>query len=156
MIYTAILIFTGIFGSLLTYYFNNKLKLGGVLSSSLLSSIVAGFVHFFPSYIPPELVNHIPLIFIGSSFVGMVSSNQLSTLIGVSLSGLVYSVIYINTSKFFDGFGGALGTSACISLLVIMSIPYLRSNHKMTLGLFQLRSMMFKEKRRRHHHKKLN
>lgn len=146
MIYTAILISTGIFGSLLTYYFNNKLKLGGVLSSSLLTCIVAGFVHFFPQYIPEQLVNHIPLIFIGSSFVGMVSSNQLSTFIGVALSGLVYSLIYINTSKFFDGFGGALGTSACISLLVIMSIPYLRSNHKMTLGFFQLRKMIFRGK----------
>lgn len=156
MIHTAILIFTGVFGSLLTYYFNNKLKLGAVLSSSLLTSIVAGFIHFFPSSLPQELVNHIPLIFIGSSFVGMVSSSQLSTFIGVSLAGLVYSLIYINMSKFFDGFGGALGTSACISLLVIMSIPYLRSNHKMTLGLFQLRSMMFRGKRRRHRPKKLN
>lgn len=144
MIHTVILIFTGVFGSLLTYYFNNKLKLGGVLSSSLLTCIVAGFIHFFPTYIPEQLANHIPLIFIGSSFVGMVSSNQLSTFIGVSLSGLVYSLIYINTSQFFDGFGGALGTSACISLLVIMSIPYLRSNQKLTLGYFQLRKMMFK------------
>ncbi|UIR56931.1 hypothetical protein LZQ00_03730 [Sphingobacterium sp. SRCM116780] len=149
MIHTAILIFTGIFGGLLTYYFNNKLKLGGVLSSSLLTCIVAGSIHFFPSLLPEPLAKHIPLVFIGSSFVGMVSSNQLSTFIGVALSGLVYSLIYINTSQFFDGFGGALGTSACISLLVIMSIPYLRSNKKMTLGFFQLRKMIFKDKKKK-------
>ena len=149
MINTLIIIFTGIFASQLTYYFNNKLKLGAVLSSSLLTLIVSGFFFFNPNLLNPELTKNIPLVFIGGSFIGMVSCNQLSTFIGVSLSGLIYSIIYVNTSHFFDGFGGALGTSACISLLVVMSIPYFRSNRKMTLGFFQLRKMIFKDKKRK-------
>ncbi len=121
----AILIFTGIFGGLLTWFINNHKAKGAVRASALPSLIVGLFFYCFPNLLSEFLTKQIPLVFIGASFVGMVSINIISKWIYVAISGLVFSLIYINTGKFFNGFGGALGTTACISVLVAIGLAKL-------------------------------
>ena len=121
----AILIFTGIFGALLTWFINNHKAKGAVRASALPSLIVGLFFYCFPNLLSALLTKQIPLVFIGASFVGMVSINIISKWIYVAISGLVFSLIYINTGKFFNGFGGALGTTACISVLVAIGLAKL-------------------------------
>ncbi len=142
-----VLFITGILGSTLTYFLSTEKKQGPVRSSSLLSLIVASFFHFFPHLLSDYLTSNIPVVFIGASFIGMVSSTQLSSYIGLSLAGALFTIIYLNTSRFFDGFGGSLGTSACIAVLVILSIPFLRSRRNRTVGFLQLRRLIFRSKR---------
>ncbi|MGJ1430546.1 hypothetical protein ACR79M_02750 [Sphingobacterium spiritivorum] len=144
-----ILICVGIFGSLLSFYTSVHLKQGPIRSSASLTMLVAGFLYFFPELLSPYLTKNIPYVFIGSSFIGMVSSGQLSSYLGLGLAGLIFTFIFLNTSRFFDGFGGALGTSACVSLLAVMSIPYLKTNRKVTIGFLQLRRFVLKNKKRR-------
>jgi len=142
---TFILYLVGTIGSTATYYVNTKFHQGAVRSSALLTLLVAGFLHFFPQSVPPHLAQYIPPIFIGASFIGMVSKNQLSTYFGLALAGAIFTTILLNTSKFFTGYGGALGTSACIALLVVLSIPYFKSPRKMTVGFLQLRKTILKK-----------
>ncbi|SFC28280.1 hypothetical protein SAMN04487907_103200 [Zunongwangia mangrovi] len=121
----AILIFTGIFGALLTWFINNHKAKGAVRASALPSLIIGLFFYCFPNLLSVFLTKQIPLVFIGASFVGMVSIKIISKWIYVAISGLVFSLIYINTGKFFNGFGGALGTTACISVLIAIGLAKL-------------------------------
>lgn len=143
-----ILILTGICGAMATYYVNTRLKQGPVRASALLTLPIAAFCYFFPEILSPYLTKNIPVVFIGSTFIGMVSAQKMSTYTGIAIAGLVFSVIYLNTSRFFDGYGGSLGTSACISILVMLCIPYFKSKRNLTVGLLQLRRMAVKGWRR--------
>ena len=122
---TSILIFTGIMGALLTWFINNHKAKGAVRASALPSLLVGLFFYCFPHVLPAYLSRQIPLVFIGSSFVGMVSINIISKWIYVAISGLIFSLIYLNTGEFFKGFGGALGTTACIAVLVAIGLAKL-------------------------------
>jgi len=139
-----ILIGTGICGAIATYYVNTRLKQGPVRASALLTLPVAAFCYFFPELLSVYLAKNIPVVFIGSTFIGMVSAQKMSSYVGIAIAGLVFALIYLNTSKFFDGYGGSLGTSACISILVMLCIPYFKSKRNLTVGLLQLRRMAIK------------
>ncbi|MCL6217866.1 hypothetical protein [Zunongwangia pacifica] len=121
----GVIIFTGIFGALLTWFINNHRAKGAIRASALPSLIVGLFFYCFPNLLSEYLTRHIPLVFIGSSFIGMVSINIISKWIYVAISGIVFGLIYLNTGTFFNGFGGALGTTACIAVLVAIGLAKL-------------------------------
>lgn len=116
--YTLILVLTGAAGAVLTYLANHHLKMGAVRASALLSLLVALILYLFPYLLPFHLTKHIPLVFMGGSFIGMVSQKVMGNIMLLVISGIIFSLIYLNSSQFFAGFGGALGTTACISVLV--------------------------------------
>lgn len=76
---TSILFLTGIISALLTYVVNNKYKQGAVRASAGLSLLVGLFFYFFPEIFIPYLTKNIPIVFIGATFIGMVSSKILSS-----------------------------------------------------------------------------
>jgi hypothetical protein len=121
---TGILILTGILGALGTFIVNNDFDQGAVRASALLSLIVGLFFFSFPEVLPAYLTKNIPLVFIGASFIGMVSSRVISRYILVGIAGAIFSIIYLNTSEFFAGYGGALGTTAAISVLVSLGLAF--------------------------------
>ncbi|MEO2063243.1 MAG: hypothetical protein ABGW97_09695 [Christiangramia sp.] len=118
----TILILTGILAAVSTYVLNNNLKQGAVRASALLSLLVGLFFYFFPDLFSEKLTQQIPVVFIGGSFIGMVSSRILSSYVLLAISGTIFSILFINSSRFFEGFGGGLGTTAAISLLVSLSL----------------------------------
>ena len=144
---TFILLLTSIIAACTTYFMNEKLQQGPVRSSALLTLLVAGFFQLFPTLLSPYLTQNIPVVFIGSSFIGMVSAQQINNYLGIAVAGIIFCEIYLNTSLFFNGYGGALGTSACISILVVLAIPYFKSKRKLTVGFLQLRRLVLKRKR---------
>ena len=117
-----IIIITGMLSASLTYLVNNKYNQGAVRASAGLSLIVGLFFYFFPDLLSVYLTKNIPLVFIGATFIGMVSSKVLQHIILIAIAGFVFSIIYLNTSHFFKGYGGALGTTAAISVLVSLSL----------------------------------
>ncbi len=145
---SLLVIITAMTSALATYFLSVKLKQGPVRASSLIALVFSGALYFFPNLLPSHLSQNLPAVVIGSSFIGMVSSERLSTFLGIAFAGLIFAVIFINTSRYFDGYGGALGTAACISVLVVMSIPYLNSKRRMTVGILQLRRLLFGKKRK--------
>ncbi len=140
---------TAILSALLTQHIHIRFKQGPVRASAVVALFVAATLHFFPNLLSPFLTQHIPMVAIGGSFIGMATSDRLSTYLGTAFAGLVLGIIYLHTSTYFDGYGGALGTAACISVLVVMSIPYLTSKRKLTVGFLQLRRVLLKDKHKR-------
>ncbi len=140
-----VLILTAIIAAMLTFYVNHQLKQGPVRSSALLSLIVASTLYFFPDLLPTEFAKNIPVVFIGGSFIGMASKKIIDGYFKLAISGLVFAVIYLNTSRFFNGYGGALGASAGISLLSVLSLPFFTpKKHHLTNGVLQLRKIIFR------------
>lgn len=144
MIENLLLVIIAIVGSILTFYVNHQLKQGPVRSSAMLSLAVATFFYLFPSLFNEHLTKNIPVVFIGGSFIGMVSKKMISSYFSLFISAVVFAVIYLNASTFFNGYGGALGASAGISLLSVLSLPFISpKKHQRTNGILQLRKLLF-------------
>lgn len=142
---TFIIIITAIIAAMLTFYINHEFKQGPVRSSALLSLLVALPFYFYPNVFGIELTKSIPVAFIGGSFIGMASKKIIDSYVKLAASGLVFGMIYLNTSNFFDGYGGALGASAGIALLSVLSLPFFTpKKHHLTNGVLQLRKIIFK------------
>ncbi|UII25066.1 hypothetical protein LVD15_17345 [Fulvivirga maritima] len=117
-----IITITGVAGVLLTFFVSHDLKQGPIRASAGLSLLVALTFEYIPLFQHIPLSESIPYVFIGGSFIGMVSSEVIHSYTFLTVSGIIFSVLYLNASHYFNGYGGALGTTACISLLVSISL----------------------------------
>lgn len=108
----------------LTYFLNRYCKLGPVKSSSLIALCIGGIYQLNQSFFHYDWQKDIPFIVIGSTFIGMITSRKHYRNFNFFVAPIIFTLIYYNISKEFKGFGGALGTAACISLVVTI---YLRS-----------------------------
>ena len=131
MLEQIILIITGIVSATLTYLVNNKYEQGAVRASAGLSLIVGLFFYLFPELFSAYLTKNIPIVFIGATFIGMVSSKVLQNIFLIAIAGFIFSIIYLNTSHFFKGYGGALGTTAAISVLVSLSLAFVAKSKRL-------------------------
>lgn len=118
----TILIGVSILAAVITFYGNVNLKLGPIKSSALFSLLVALFFYFFPHSASLLLVSKIPVAFFGASFAGMSSKDRIHTYTWMVVAGFIFGLIFVNTSKFFTGFGGGLGTTALISIVITFSL----------------------------------
>ena len=125
-----------------TFILQVKCKQSPVRSSALVGVGIGLFVLMFPKLLSPFLTENIPLVCFGASFIGMVSSKVVSNHLLIGISGVVFTIIFFNTSSYFNGFGGGLGSAACISLLVTLSIPVLKKRGKLSNGFLLLRRQM--------------
>lgn len=111
-------IIIGIIGSTSTFFVSHHLGQGPVRSSAGLSLLVALVCEYLPLPVSQELSSTIPYVFIGASFIGMTSDEVLSHYVLMGLAGGIFGFLYLHASQFFTGFGGGLGTTACIALMV--------------------------------------
>ncbi len=116
------IILTGIIAVIGTFYISTRLNQGAVRASAGLSLIVALITLIYPDLFSTYLLVHIPIVFLGASFVGMVSKELISNYWILALAGLLFSLLYLNTGSYFEGFGGALGTTASISVVLILGL----------------------------------
>ncbi len=124
----CILIITGILGATLTHFVSEYLRLGAVKASALLSLIVGLFFYAFPNVLNGYLTEHLPIVFVGTSFIGMVSAKTLKSYTLLAIAGALFTGIYITKSHVFDGYGGALGALAFIALVTTMGFAFVVSN----------------------------
>lgn len=123
-LFTALLI-TSILAAIATYYVSIKLELGPVIGSALISFIASVPLYLFPEsleFIVPGLTPMVPLVVIGSSFTAMSSAQILSDYHKVATAGAFFAFIWWYSSAFFTGFGGGLGTTACISVVMTLGL----------------------------------
>ncbi|AWV97100.1 hypothetical protein [Arcticibacterium luteifluviistationis] len=141
------IIITGILGATLTFYVSENLKQGPIRASALLSLIVGSFFFSFPEILNPYLSKNLQIVFIGTTFIGMVSSEAKGSYFRLALAGSLFSIIYINKSNFFEGYGGALGALALIALLTTMgfSVILLKST-KIKRGMVIVRKKVLPRK----------
>lgn len=116
----------GLVGALVAFILNNNLKLGVVVGSALPSLVFALLILIFESFLPLEFVTEAPVIFYGAAFIGMASNKILSSYFLISIAGLIFTFIYFFTSPYFDGFGGALGTTAALCFLPVWGVSLLK------------------------------
>lgn len=121
MVENVLLYLSGLLGALIPFILNNKFKMGAVLGSAVPSLFVALTFIVFPNLIAKEISDQIALIFYGAAFIGMASDKIISNLSLIAVSGLEFSFIFIYSSSYFKGYGGALGTTACVCFLTIYS-----------------------------------
>ncbi|WP_405414416.1 hypothetical protein [Maribacter sp. Asnod1-A12] len=133
MINILIIIITGILGAIMTFYVSHYYKQGPVRASALLSLLVGLFFYFFPEMLNNYLTKNIPVVFIGTSFIGMISTTTKRSYVHLAIAGFLFSIIYINKNNLFQGFGGALGALAFIALLTTFafSFAFSKSVHKL-------------------------
>lgn len=148
MLQFFILLLCSVTATLLTYEINIRFKQGPVRASALIALFVGGFFYFFPNLLPEFYTKNIPLYVIGGTFIGMVSSTVNISYISLILSPILFAVLLHYTSKVFNGFGGALGTTACIALMCTMAFPIITKNKKVTYG-YRLLRIIFKKRKRR-------
>ncbi|MDO6854932.1 hypothetical protein Q4599_15180 [Cellulophaga lytica] len=141
-----ILIFVGSLSAILTYLLQFKYKQSAVRASALVGVFSALFVLLFPNVLTNYLSQNIPLVCFGASFIGMVSSKLVKSYWIISVSGAIFTILYLNTSSFFAGFGGGLGSAACIALLVTLAIPIVVNKGNITNGFLQLKRLINKQK----------
>ncbi|GHC48800.1 hypothetical protein [Ulvibacter litoralis] len=142
-----IIILTGILGATLTFYVSKRLNQGAVRASALLSLLVGLFFYVFPNLLNDYLTKNIQIVFIGASFIGMVSSKN-GSYTRLIVAGSIFSVIYINKSSFFDGYGGAIGTLALIALLASMTFSdAFSSSPKIAHAIVRVRKKIFNQKK---------
>ena len=127
---TLIIFITAIAGVLLTFISGKYLDHGAVKASAGLSLLVGIFFYIIPDFLSPFLTHNIPLVFMGASFVGMVSHKIVHNYWSLTFAGIIFSVLYLNTGSYFEGFGGALGTTASISVIVMMGMGLLQRRLK--------------------------
>lgn len=115
-----VIVITGVVGVILTFFCSDHLKMGAVRASALLGLLVGLFFYVFPTIFSPFITKHLPLVFIGASFIGMVSAEVTKNYIKLAIAGGVFGLLYVFKSKFFDGFGGALGALAFVTLIMVL------------------------------------
>jgi hypothetical protein len=111
------LIITSVAAALLTYTFVDRIKWSPVKSSAILSLFFASCTMMLNSYFPFEHELY-SVYFFGASFVGMSSKNTINSL-GITLAGLLYGFMLYVCKDYFSGIGGALGSTACITVIVV-------------------------------------
>ena len=148
MLQFVVLLLCSVSATLLTYEINIRFKQGPVRASALIALFVGGFFYFFPNLLPEFYTKNIPLYLIGGTFIGMVSSAINISYVSLILSPILFAVLLHYTSKVFNGFGGALGTTACIALMCTMAFPIITKNKKVTYG-YRLLRIIFKKRKRR-------
>ena len=117
---TGIILLSGIFGAMVTFYLNNHIQLGGVMASAGVSVLAGSFLFLFPDFLNEYLTENVPLVIMGASFIGMATSRIVRKLWLIGVSGFIFSVIFLLSGIFFEGFGGSLGTTAAISLISVL------------------------------------
>ncbi len=120
-----ILLITGGVGAWSTYYVANDLKQGAIRSSAGLSLIVGLFFYAFPTVVSLQQAVEIPFVFMGASFVGMTAKQAIGSKLLIIIAGLFYSSIFIAADSIFIGYGGKIGTAACIAGTTVYGIQHL-------------------------------
>ena len=111
-------ILSAVLSAISTYWLHTRFSLNPIIASSAVTLAVALAMQPFNS---SDWVEAIPYAAIGGSFIGMSTKKNIKGFESIILAGLIFGLIFIHSSQFFEGFGGALGTSACISALTAIS-----------------------------------
>jgi O-antigen/teichoic acid export membrane protein len=119
MIYEVLWIVSAVSGAICTYWLQTRWKVRPVSASSVVTLLIALAV--LPFSDSSQGMQAIPYAGIGGSFIGMSTKKNVKGFETVLLAALIFGLIFIHSSQFFEGFGGALGTSACISVLTAIS-----------------------------------
>ncbi|EJF52245.1 hypothetical protein SapgrDRAFT_0501 [Saprospira grandis DSM 2844] len=117
MIRFFLIFLISILGQNSSLYLQRYAHFSAVLASALPTLGLALFLLLLPQSLGNFWLEELPLIFFGASFAGMSQAHRLPNLPSQLVSALIFAALFFAQSQFFKGYGGALGTSACIAVL---------------------------------------
>lgn len=107
---------TSIVGGLSTYFLSNYSSLSAVKSSIIATLLFLIVFHVWSSF--HEANEQLQSVFFGASFVGM-SGKKIINWIEALLASALYAFALFYALPYFGGMGGALGTSAAITVITV-------------------------------------
>jgi hypothetical protein len=120
-----IIVGISVIAAIVTWELNVKYCLGGVRASSLVSLITGLIVYF------SKLDAVYGLAVMGASFAAMSTEYVIPKRFWMIICGFVFSLIFLNLpSSIFAGFGGRLGTTACMSVVMTLGLIRVITNVK--------------------------
>ncbi|WBM73856.1 hypothetical protein [Saprospira grandis] len=125
MIRFFLIFLISILGQNSSLYLQRYAHFSAVLASAAPSLGLALFLFLWPYPLDDFWLEELPLIFFGASFAGMSQGHRLPNLPSQLVSALIFAALIFAQSQFFKGYGGALGTSACIAVLGSMALQEL-------------------------------
>lgn len=122
-----------LFGAFVTYHLSSTLRQGAVRASSLVGIVVGLLWYLFPSVFALALLQKIPYVIFGGSFIGMVTAERHISRRTLVMAAGIFSLLFSLKSSHFDGLGGLLGITAMLSLVssvgVLLIWQYTRQNN---------------------------
>ncbi|QTV05552.1 hypothetical protein [Faecalibacter bovis] len=107
----------------LTYHLNNTRKWGSVKASATLAVLIGLCYQLsIKTNFNTEFLKDYFLIMMGATFMGMIAKNHQHQKIDFIISSFIFCTLYEHISNMFSGFGGLLGTIACISVLCVFGL----------------------------------
>jgi len=137
-----VLFVVGALAAIITFILHTTFKQNTVRASALVGLFSCLIVFLFSEFLSDYLIKNIPLIAFGASFIGMVSSSVVSSPFLLGFSGVVFTFVFLNANSVFNGFGGGLGVSACISLLVVLALPVILKKRTRLLLLLRVKRIL--------------
>lgn len=128
----------GMCSAVLTYWFHLRFQVTPVFASALVALVISGLSLLLPES-QSLLAQSIPFVAIGGTFVGMSTRKKMKKVGYVLFAGLIFGLIFTRSSSLFEGFGGALGTSACVSVLGVIGIRRLFQRSKVVVKKEKIR-----------------
>lgn len=125
----VIYLLVGMASAGLTYWLHHRYPISPVLASSMLALVVAVLCLLLPETYS-NLAQTLPFVAIGGTFVGMSTRKRVKGIGAILFAGLLFALIFNRSSTLFEGFGGALGTSACVSVLGVIGVRRLFGKSK--------------------------
>lgn len=113
----VIILLSSLAGACISFGLSHYRAWPKVLASALPSLIVYIAIRIIGTQLPPETAQAVPAAFMGASFCGMSAPPVLASMRSAAVSGLFFALIFLSPVLLFKGYGGALGTMACISVL---------------------------------------
>ena len=115
----------GAIAALIAYILNNNYTMGIVVGSALPSLTFALAIKGLEGVLPTVFTLEAPAIFYGAAFIGMTSKKTLPSYWLIGLAGLIFTFIYLFTTPYFNGFGGALGATSTLCFLPVYGLSLL-------------------------------
>ncbi|MFG1481670.1 hypothetical protein ABMA79_08650 [Halobacteriovorax sp. HFRX-2_2] len=105
-------------GALSTFHLSRFKKIGAIRASGLLTLVAYAILYFtVPNY---EMM---AVIFFGSTFVGMSCPTKMHNYT-IVIGAVFFALFFQYLVPYLKGYGGALGTSAFLSVLIIQLTLY--------------------------------
>lgn len=118
-LYKVVILLTGVVAAVATQELSIWRRFGAVRASAIVSLFFSLIVYALPSY---DYVLVVPAVAMGASFVAMSTRRVIPTRQWMALAGFIFGVVFLFTNPQLEGYGGVLGTGACVSVLMSIGL----------------------------------
>jgi len=124
--YELTILLLSVVAALITQHISINWKQGAVKASAAVSLVFGLAFYFLPSemlgYNLELLIKTAPVAVMGASFAAMSSAQVISNKKLMTVAGIVFSFVFLFASSFFQGLGGGLGTTACVTVIITLGM----------------------------------